>query len=65
MKSWKCKYCKENVNKDVRALNLKLINKDISEFMCLTCFADYLDCTEERLQTKIEELKEQGCELFW
>lgn len=61
----KCIVCgKEGLDKDTVGLNKKLLSKNISEFYCLDCFAEYLDCTVEDLQDKIEEFKEEGCTLF-
>lgn len=55
---------KQNLDKDTIALNKKLLGKNIKEFYCLDCLANYLGCTAEDLIEKIEEFKEEGCELF-
>lgn len=60
----KCKICGKELNKDCIALNKKLLNSDITEFLCLECLADNFDCTVEDLLIKIEEFKEEGCTLF-
>lgn len=61
----KCVVCgKENLDKDTIGLNKKLLSKNITEFYCLDCFANYLECTVDDLQDKIEEFKEEGCTLF-
>lgn len=61
----KCIVCgKEGLDKDTVGLNKKLLSKNITEFYCLNCFAEYLECTVEDLQDKIEEFKEEGCTLF-
>lgn len=61
----KCIVCgREGLDKDTVGLNKKLLSKNITEFYCLDCFAEYLDCTVEDLQDKIEEFKEEGCTLF-
>lgn len=61
----KCIVCgKEGLDKDTVGLNKKLLSKSITEFYCLDCFAEYLDCTVDDLQDKIEEFKEEGCTLF-
>lgn len=59
-----CRYCKKQLVKDETALCRKLLGRNIKEFMCIFCLADYLDCTEDDLRVKIEEFKEQGCTLF-
>lgn len=61
----KCVICgKENLDKDTIGLNKKLLSKNITEFYCLDCFANYLECTVDDLQNKIDEFKEEGCILF-
>lgn len=61
----KCVACfKENLDKNTIGLNKKLLGKDIGNFYCLNCLAEYLNTTVEELMDKIEEFKEQGCKLF-
>ena len=55
---------KHDLEKDIIALNKKLLGKDIEVFYCLDCLANYLNTTVEELLEKIEEFKEEGCELF-
>lgn len=55
---------KENLDKDTIALNKKLLGKNIEKFYCLGCLADFLNVTVDELLEKIEEFKEEGCELF-
>lgn len=59
-----CQGCGSGLDKDSVALNKKILGRNIKEFKCLTCLADYLSCTEDDLFIKIEEFKEQGCGLF-
>lgn len=62
---YKCVACfKDKLDKDTVALNKKLLGKNIDRFYCLDCLADYLNTTVEDLLDKIEEFKEEGCELF-
>ena len=61
----KCVACfKENLDKDTIALNIKLLGKNIENYYCLDCLADYLGVTNEELLEKIEEFKSEGCKLF-
>ena len=63
--SKECVACGEkNLNKDTVGINKKLLGKDIKNFYCMDCLADYLDCTVEDLLEKIEEFKSEGCILF-
>ena len=60
-----CLACsKKPLNKDTIGINKKLIGKQVKTFYCMDCLADYLGCTVEDLLEKIEEFKEEGCELF-
>lgn len=65
MMSKECLACgKKPIDKDTVGINKKLLGKEIRRFYCMDCLADYLGCTVEDLQEKIEEFKEEGCELF-
>lgn len=61
----KCIACGCDIlTKDTIGLNKKLLGKKIDKFYCLECLADFLGCTVQDLEDKIEEFKEEGCELF-
>ncbi|MDR0705544.1 MAG: hypothetical protein LBF88_11225 [Planctomycetaceae bacterium] len=62
----KCRFCEELIDKDTKALNRKLINRNQPDeaLVCLKCMAETLDCTVEDLRDKIEEYKNGGCTLF-
>ncbi len=64
MKTVLCHLCGTKLDKEHTALNKKLLGRQVKKLLCLSCFADYLSCTEEDLLVKIEEFKEQGCGLF-
>lgn len=64
MSEVKCHYCDTELEKDIMALNLKLLGRQVEKKLCLTCLADYLGCEPDDLYIKIEEFKEQGCTLF-
>lgn len=60
-----CVVCgKKNLDKNTIGLNKKLLGKNITNYYCMDCLADYLECTVEDLQDKIEEFKDEGCTLF-
>ena len=61
----KCAMCSDNITaKDTIGINKKLLGEDISNFYCMDCLANYLDCTVNDLLDKIEEFKDEGCTLF-
>jgi len=60
-----CSVCgKRPLLKDEIGVSKKLLGKSIENYFCLSCLADYLDVTVDDLNSKIEEFKEQGCNLF-
>lgn len=52
------------LNKDTIGINKKILGRDIRNFYCMDCLADYLGCTVDDLLDKIEEFKAEGCTLF-
>lgn len=50
--------------KNIINLNKKLLGRYQTEFFCLRCLCEELDCTEWYLYEKMQAFKEQGCTLF-
>ena len=60
-----CVICgRQELDRDTIGINQKLLGRKIDNYFCVECLADYLECTVEELQEKIEEFKADGCELF-
>ena len=60
-----CVICgRQELDRDTIGINQKLLGRKIDNYFCMECLADYLECTVEELQEKIEEFKADGCELF-
>lgn len=59
-----CVECCKHLSKDEIALSLKMLGREITEFYCIDCLANYLECSRDDLAVKIQEFKEQGCTLF-
>lgn len=59
-----CIECGKNLSKDEVAISQKMLGRNITEFYCIDCLAEYLDCDRDDLEVKIQEFKEQGCILF-
>lgn len=59
-----CKECGGSLKSAEKALNKKLINVHVKEFLCLKCMALYFDVEEEQLHEKIEFYRSIGCDLF-
>ncbi|WP_279127596.1 hypothetical protein [Acidaminococcus fermentans] len=65
MKKVDCISCgKQNLDKNTVGINKKLLGKNVSNYYCMDCLADYLGCTVDDLRDKIEEFKDEGCTLF-
>ena len=52
------------VSKNEIGLNKKLLGRKTARFYCIDCLADYFEVTTDDLLAKIDEFKEQGCDLF-
>lgn len=50
--------------KDVVALNRKLLGESVKKFFCLPCMAESFGVEVDELLSKIEEFKSEGCKLF-
>ena len=60
-----CCICgKQKLDKNTVGLNKKLLGKNIKNYYCMNCLSEYLNVTIEELLDKIEEFKNEGCELF-
>lgn len=60
-----CVICgKQDLDKDTIGINKKLLGTEITNFYCMTCLAEYLECSVDELLDKIEEFKSEGCALF-
>lgn len=59
-----CNYCGAELDSGTVALNKKLFGKRTKIYRCLKCMAEDLQTTEEQLELKIQQFKEEGCELF-
>lgn len=63
--NYECIVCgKKKLDKNTIGINKKLLGKGIKNFYCMNCLADYLECTVDDLNDKIEEFKDEGCTLF-
>lgn len=64
VKLGKCYLCGSELDKISVGLNKKLLGRNVKNFYCISCLANYLDVSVEDLLSKVEEFKEQGCILF-
>jgi len=59
-----CIKCARELSADEIGLHKKMINRGSTEFMCISCLADFFHCEEGLLREKIEQFRSQGCMLF-
>ena len=60
-----CQWCGDAIKeKDVYAINQKLLGEETVDFFCMDCLAEYCGCDKEMLIEKIEQFKQEGCSLF-
>lgn len=60
-----CSDCgKTGLPKNTVALNQKILGRELTQFYCMDCLAEFLEVTVEELEDKIQEFKNQGCKLF-
>jgi len=60
-----CVICRnEALDKNTIGINKKLLGTDIDNFYCMDCLAEYLGCMVQELLDKIQDFKDEGCELF-
>ncbi|GHV18266.1 hypothetical protein AGMMS49938_19190 [Fibrobacterales bacterium] len=65
MKKINCFVCsKNNLSKNEIGLNKKMIDRNIKLFYCIDCLASHFEVKTEDLLAKIQDFKEQGCDLF-
>lgn len=63
--NYECIVCgKLYLDKDTIGINKKLLGESLSNYYCIDCLAEYLECSVEDLLDKIEEFKADGCILF-
>ena len=59
-----CKSCSTELTTTDIALSKKLFGRQITEFFCIECIAEFYETTTDELRLKIEGYKRQGCTLF-
>ena len=60
----KCTQCGKELSADEIGLTLKLINKNCTSYLCISCLAQKFKVTEDDLRDLVERLRAEGCTLF-
>lgn len=65
MKHHVCIQCGVHLTSDEKAIYMKMVSRCASEFLCLDCLSEKLDCSREALEERIRYYRESGnCVLF-
>ena len=59
-----CVICGKHLNKDEKALNLKLLAPYETETYCLKHLAEEIGCTEGYLEEYVRSRRQHGCKAF-
>ncbi len=59
-----CMKCGRELTGDEVGMHKKMIHRGATEFMCLSCLAEFYQCSEELLRRKMEQFRRMGCTLF-
>lgn len=59
-----CKNCGRKLVNDEISVNRKMINRNLTSFMCKTCLSEYFGVDESKIDKKIQQFKAYGCMLF-
>lgn len=59
-----CKECKAKISTDEIGLNLKLISRELDEYLCIDCLAKKYKLSRKILEEKIDYYKSIDCQLF-
>lgn len=60
----RCYECNDVLDKDIIALNKKMLGRQTKQFLCLICLSMFLDTDVDTLLKKIQYFKDDGCTLF-
>lgn len=60
-----CKKCGAPLKGDDFAINRKLISRNVTDFFCIDCLAEYYRTTRDVIQARIDYYRKSGhCTLF-
>lgn len=59
-----CDNCDKELSKDEIAMMKKMVSRKTKQFLCLDCLAVFLNTSKEALLEKMDQFKEEGCDLF-
>lgn len=60
----RCFHCGRELTPDEIAIYKRMVNRGAEDFLCITCFAEKFNVSEELIREKIVHFKQMGCTLF-
>lgn len=65
MKHHVCQQCGVHLSSDEKAIYMKMVSRNATEFLCLNCLSEKLGCSRGALEERIRYYRESGnCVLF-
>lgn len=65
MKHHVCQQCGARLSSDEKAIYMKMVSRNATEFLCLNCLSEKLGCSRGALEERIRYYRESGnCVLF-
>lgn len=60
-----CFQCKEVLTADDKGIYMKMVSRNVREFLCMDCLSQKLNCTRRDLEERVRYYREAGnCVLF-
>ena len=59
-----CKQCNKPLTTDEKAVYLKMVNREATSYLWISCLAKYFEVDEVLIRKKIQQFKDVGCMLF-
>lgn len=59
-----CYRCQKKLEGDEIGLNRKIVNRQATQFLCISCLADHFKTSEAALCDYIDRQRANGCALF-
>ena len=60
----KCYKCGAGLSSDEVGLNLKLINRGVTRFLCFDCLGKAFSMSRDKLLELVEHFRNAGCSMF-
>lgn len=59
-----CRECNKLLIQDERAICKKLVSRDVQDYLCIACLAQFFRCHTSIIYKRIDQFKKMGCAIF-